>query len=68
MFKEPLRFCLVFVLVLVLVVLVVRVGGAVGVGTVLLLLLFRFVAEVGKEDEPNCLFKREFGVCPDEVY
>ena len=65
MFEEPLRFCLVFVLVLVLVV---RVGGAVGVGTVLLLLLFRFVAEVGKEDEPNCLFKREFGVCPDEVY
>ena len=65
MFEEPLRFCLVFVLVLVLVV---RVGGAVGVGTVLLLLLFRFVAEVGKEDDPNCLFKREFGVCPDEVY
>ena len=66
MFKEPLPFCLVFVLVLVLVVLVVSVGGAVGVRTVLLLPLFRLVAEVGKEDGPNGLFKREFRVCPDE--
>ena len=68
MFKEPLRFCLVFVLVPVLVVLVVSVGGAVGVRTVLVLPLFRLVAEVGKEDGPSNLFKREFGVCPNEVY
>ena len=62
MFEEPLRFSLVLVLVFLVVVLLVSVGGAVCERTILLLLFFRFVAEVGMEEEPNGLFKRVWGL------
>ena len=63
MFEDPLRFSLVLVLVfLVVVVLLVSVGGAICERTILLLPFFRFVAEVGMEEEPNDLFKRVWGL------
>ena len=62
MFEEPLRFSLVLVLVFLVVVLLVSVGGAVCERTILLLPFFRFVAEVGMEEEPNDLFKRVWGL------